>query len=293
MNFQTQHLATLAKYGGISFIAGAVNHGMFSEQRALMTAAVGVVLYVLGAGLELRATPHGKLRWLDLLGFGALASIGLGFFTGGLQHFPDSPTRSLWVVPTGFFLSLVAMFFVNRQAPQNPAATMRATLVYGAAAGLLVVLGSWAAAQLLQGRSAADHGAHAHGHAQGHEQAGPATPAVRNVVIELDDSMRFTPANWQAQAGEQLRLVVVNKGKLQHELVVGQAAELQTHAQMMKDAAPGHHHHGDNSVSVAPGQTAELLWTFDKTGTWGMACFEPGHYEAGMKGSVEVKARPG
>ena len=61
MKFQTEHLATLAKYAGISFVAGAVNHG-----------------------------------FLDLLGFGIVASIGLGFFTGGLQHFPDSPGRSLW-----------------------------------------------------------------------------------------------------------------------------------------------------------------------------------------------------
>jgi integrase len=34
-------------------------------------------------------------RWADLLGFGIVGSIGLGFFTGGLQHFPDSPGRSL------------------------------------------------------------------------------------------------------------------------------------------------------------------------------------------------------
>jgi hypothetical protein len=33
MSFATTHTATLLKYGGISFIAGAVNHGMFSESR--------------------------------------------------------------------------------------------------------------------------------------------------------------------------------------------------------------------------------------------------------------------
>ena len=45
MYFQTQHLATLSKYAGISFIAGAVNHGVFSEQRSLVTAAMGVLFF--------------------------------------------------------------------------------------------------------------------------------------------------------------------------------------------------------------------------------------------------------
>ena len=42
---------------------------------------------------------------------GALLSVGLGFFTGGLQHFPDSPQRSAWVVPLGFFISIAALVY--------------------------------------------------------------------------------------------------------------------------------------------------------------------------------------
>jgi hypothetical protein len=72
MNFQTQHLATLAKYAGISFIAGAVNHGMFSEQRSFLTAALGVVFYLIGAAMELKATNDGSKSWADLLGLASL-----------------------------------------------------------------------------------------------------------------------------------------------------------------------------------------------------------------------------
>jgi len=43
MSLAIQHSATLARYAGISFIAGAVNHGMFSEQRSLITACFGVL----------------------------------------------------------------------------------------------------------------------------------------------------------------------------------------------------------------------------------------------------------
>lgn len=37
INFQRHHAAMLLKYSGISFIAGAVNHGFFSGERSLWT----------------------------------------------------------------------------------------------------------------------------------------------------------------------------------------------------------------------------------------------------------------
>jgi len=37
MKFSLGHIATLCKYTGISFIAGAVTHGAFSEQQSMIT----------------------------------------------------------------------------------------------------------------------------------------------------------------------------------------------------------------------------------------------------------------
>ncbi len=109
-SFGKQHGIMLMKYAGISFISGAVNHGFFSGSRSLWTAAIGIVLFVTGAWLEHRASeeehPQGLFQSLFM---GTLLSIGLGFFTGGLQHFPDSPVRSAWVVPLGFFISVIAL----------------------------------------------------------------------------------------------------------------------------------------------------------------------------------------
>jgi hypothetical protein len=122
MNLPTAHFATLCKYAGISFIAGAVNHGFFSGERSLLTAAIGVLVYLVGGILEMRASPDGSQRWVDLLGLGIVSSIGLGFFTGGLQHFPDSPARSAWVVPLGFAMSLLAYWLMQGRdrAPLQP-----------------------------------------------------------------------------------------------------------------------------------------------------------------------------
>lgn len=289
MKFQTEHLATLSKYAGISFVAGAVNHGFFSERRSFVTAGIGIVFFLIGAAMELKAAPEGAKRWADLLGFGILASIGLGFFTGGLQHFPDSPERSAWVVPLGFFLSLGALYF--GEGGRRIAA--RPFTVYGVVTGACVIAGSLVAASYW-----GKQGGYGHDHAVDHGSpavtaAAPpsvAAAGVRNVVLEVDDSRRITPAKWKAQQGETVRLIVVNVGQAKHELVLGPALEVAAHAESMNATSAGHHGH-DNVIAVGPGQTATLLYTFEQPGEWGLACLEPGHFEAGMNGGVDVAPR--
>ena len=284
MKFQAEHVATLAKYAGISFVAGVVNHGFFSERRSFVTAGVGVVCFLIGAAMEMKAAPDGTKRWGDLLGFGIVASIGLGFFTGGLQHFPDSPGRSLWVVPLGFFLSLGAVYLSEGRGHIAP----KPLAAYTLAVGATVVAGSVLAASYW-GQLGGDGHDHDHGAVTAAAPASTAAiPGVRNVVVEVDDARRIVPANWQAKQGETVRLIVVNTGQVRHQLVVGRAQELAAHAESM--SASGQHGH-DNSVTVEPGQASTLLYTFDQAGEWGIACLEPGHYAGGMKGSVEVGPR--
>jgi len=295
VKFQTEHLATLAKYAGISFVAGAVNHGFFSERRSFVTAGIGVAFFLIGAAMELKSAPDGAKRWADLLGFGILASVGLGFFTGGLQHFPDSPERSLWVVPVGFFMSLGALYFGEGRSRISA----RPLTVYTAAAGISVIVGSviaasyWGQQDLVHDHS--DHGGTATALAPIGTATRSADSDIRNVVIELDDSRRIEPANWQARQGEALRLIVVNTGQATHELAVGPARDIAAHADSMIESGSGKHDHGNaiaiKAVSVEPGKTVTLLYTFDEPGEWAMACFEPGHYEGGMKGTVEVEPK--
>ena len=140
-SFELRHIATLCKYAGISFISGAVNHGMFSGERSLLTALLGVAVYLVGAVLY-RKVSEEQTSWRDLLGFGVIASIGLGFFTGGLQHFPDSPGRSVWVVPLGFVMSLIAFYALEGRALLSRPALIR----YGTVSIIVVVaasIGAW------------------------------------------------------------------------------------------------------------------------------------------------------
>ena len=58
---------------------------------------------------------------------------------------------------------------------------------------------------------------------------------------------------------------------------------------------PDMEHEEPNMLSVAPGAQGELLWHFTSAMTVDFACLRPGHYEAGMKGKIQVaksKAAP-
>lgn len=136
-----------------------------------------------------------------------------------------------------------------------------------------------------------EHGDH-QGHEQQHNQAmgqpGKEAEISRTIEVDMDDNMRFSPQQIEVNAGETLRLLVKNSGSLVHELVIGDLASLQEHAEMMR-RMPDMQHDDPNMISLKPGQKGELIWTFDQAGSVDFACLVPGHLEAGMKGKIQVK----
>ncbi len=287
--FQKHHATMLLKYSGISFISGAVKHGFFSGERSLWTAGLGVVLFVFAAWVEHRQSDRSanSQGLVQALVWGTLLSIGLGFFTGGLQHFPDSPARSAWVVPLGFALSVMAL------ALSSPQLWQRAAMAYALVGAVVVAVGSWGAYQWLLGHPQWAATGHSHGEEAAHP-AGPVAQVVsRSIAVQMDDQMRFTPVTLEVQEGETIRFVVHNAGQTAHEMVLGQAEEITAHAQAMKAAESSgqdsHHSHGTGvAITVGAGQTGELVVSFPSAMTLQMACLIPGHYEAGMRGTLKV-----
>jgi uncharacterized cupredoxin-like copper-binding protein len=118
-------------------------------------------------------------------------------------------------------------------------------------------------------------------------KAGDPAKVTRTIAIDMSDAMRFTPDTVHVKRGETIRFVVKNSGKLKHEFNLGTAAALKEHyAHMLK--FPEMEHDEPNMVNVAPGETGAVVWQFTKAGTVSFACLHPGHYEAGMKGSIRV-----
>ena len=122
-------------------------------------------------------------------------------------------------------------------------------------------------------------------HAWGRQ--GDPKKAVRAIDIDMNDDMRFTPSKVKVKRGETVRFVVRNSGKVMHEMVIGTEAALRRHAELMMKH-PGMEHDEPYMAHVPPGGKEEIAWTFTKAGTFMYGCLVPGHWEAGMKGTVVV-----
>lgn len=121
-------------------------------------------------------------------------------------------------------------------------------------------------------------------------QEGDPRKATRTITINMADTMRFSPAQLKVKKGETVRFVVRNTGKVMHEMVIGTEEELAKHAELMK-RFPEMEHDAPYMAHVKPGTTEEMTWTFSKPGTFHYGCLEPGHWEAGMRGSIVVAAK--
>lgn len=117
--------------------------------------------------------------------------------------------------------------------------------------------------------------------------AGDAKNAKRTVRIDMRDTMRFTPDVVHVKLGETVRFVHRNRGKVMHEFVLGTRQELDEHAALMLKF-PDMEHDEPYMAHVAPGKTGEIVWEFNRAGTFEFACLIPGHYQAGMVGRVIV-----
>ena len=116
----------------------------------------------------------------------------------------------------------------------------------------------------------------------------PARP-VNVTMRETDDGkMQVVPARIEVKRGEQIRFVLRNVGKEDHEFLLATPKENLAHAEVMKKH-PHMEHDDPNGVRLAPSKTAEILWKFTKAGTFEFSCLIPDHRDYGMVGHVTVK----
>ena len=148
------------------------------------------------------------------------------------------------------------------------------------------------------GVAAAD-GGHEHGKqrsqaAAGEEyafgRAGDPAKATRTVRVDMSDKMRFTPDRLVVRQGETVKFIVRNRGKVEHELVIGRHDDLKAHAELMKKH-PNMEHDDPYGVEVEPGKTGTIVWQFTKAGQFHFGCLVPGHLESGMVGQIAVQSR--
>jgi uncharacterized cupredoxin-like copper-binding protein len=122
----------------------------------------------------------------------------------------------------------------------------------------------------------------------------------------MNDRFRYRPSAIMVRAGHRVTFDVTNTGKLPHEFILGDRATQLDHERQMQAAPAGddmdmhaHMHMHDPEASsgsdaggltVPPGQTRRLSWTFDKPGIVLYGCHVLGHWAAGMRGTIVVLA---
>ena len=120
--------------------------------------------------------------------------------------------------------------------------------------------------------------------------AGDAKSAKRTINIAMTDNMRFSPDKIEVRQGETARIIARNEGQMLHEMVIGTRKVLDEHAALMLKF-PDMEHDEPYMVHVPPGETREILWTFNRAGNFEFACLIAGHYQAGMVGRILVAAK--
>ena len=102
-----------------------------------------------------------------------------------------------------------------------------------------------------------------------------AAPRVVRIVAGPD--LRFYPDVVPIVAGETITFEVTTMGINAHEFMVGPAADVAADTEGTPEVA-----------DIGMMQTRSLTYTFAGSGPFSFACHAPGHYEAGMKGTIAI-----
>lgn len=101
--------------------------------------------------------------------------------------------------------------------------------------------------------------------AVGASLAGTAPKVVKVTAKEF----AFEPREVKIKAGQPVRLVLENRGVIEHDIVLEKL--------------------GVKTATIQPGKTAELTFTPKAKGRYPIVCSVPGHKEAGMTGVLVVE----
>lgn len=119
------------------------------------------------------------------------------------------------------------------------------------------------------------------------ENAGENGAAPATDVTVRAEEFTFTPDEVVIPAGETVTITLQNDGEVEHDLQVdGLTIEPMGDTDMAGDHAGAGE--GMLALHTTPGETAEMRFTTEQTGTFEFYCTISGHKEAGMVGALTV-----
>ena len=115
-----------------------------------------------------------------------------------------------------------------------------------------------------------------------------ADAAGDRITVQMTDNA-YSPTSFDVKKGETVTFEFVNDGQMTHEAYIGDQQAQEDHA---TDTMGGDDHSmhmgGDEVVTVEPGKSETMTRTFDEDGPVVIGCHQPGHWESGMKATVNV-----
>ena len=181
-------------------------------------------------------------------------------------------TRPRGPVSSTVLAGLLAVLALGLAAALVAMTLGRATWSPTGAAG--AVTGGGARAPMMGGTGYSGSGAPLPGEA-GFVAGTPASPRV--VAVVAGPGYAFTPSSITVAPGETVTFAITSMGGLVHEFMVGPA-----------DAVAADREGTPEVADIGMMQTKTLTVTFDGPGPYAYACHAPGHYEAGMRGTISI-----
>jgi uncharacterized cupredoxin-like copper-binding protein len=113
------------------------------------------------------------------------------------------------------------------------------------------------------------------------------------ITVEARE-FQFSPSSLEVVAGQPVKLEFTNSGSVEHDFSVMEFP-METMGAAATETMPGHDMSNmsqlpDLHTAAMMGQTAKLEFTPTKPGTYEFFCTVVGHKEAGMVGTLVVKA---
>jgi uncharacterized cupredoxin-like copper-binding protein len=116
----------------------------------------------------------------------------------------------------------------------------------------------------------------------------------RTIQVDMVDTA-FEPDTLEVDEGDTVRFEFTNTGENPHDAFIGNAAAQQDHEREMRETVDADHgmdgmgtEDEDDGITLEPGESGDLTYTFEQARTIEVGCHQPDHYEAGMKVHITV-----
>lgn len=102
-------------------------------------------------------------------------------------------------------------------------------------------------------------------------------------VVEYE----FTPNTWTVPAGEEVSITITNEGTLTHEWVLLQeGVTIASEDDLPESEEELEENFVNVEQEVEPGESQTLTFQAPPAGTYQVICAIPGHFNAGLKGTL-------